>query len=133
MAQAFKRISVAAARALWDKKGEDITLLNVSRTSPLADFFLIATALSHTHLQSLEEEVGKAAKEFHLHALHRAKPKSDQWRVIDYGGLIVHLMTSEARDFYALEKLHDQAPRVAWKPNEDGAGKASRKKVRTKK
>ncbi len=46
---------------------------------------------------------------------HRARPQSDAWRVLDFGGLMVHLMTEDARALYALERLHDGAKEVAWR------------------
>ncbi len=114
MARAFRTVSITAARALSDKKGDAVLLLDVAGLSPLTDFLLIVTALSAAHLSALEQEVKKTLKEFQLQCLHRARPASDQWRVLDFGGLIVHLMVEDARGFYALEKLYDDAPRVKW-------------------
>lgn len=116
MAPGFKAVAVAAARAAWDKKAEEVLLLNVAKSSPLADYMLLATALSPSHMESLEQEIGKALKEFSLPCLRRARPASDNWRVMDFGGLLVHLMTGEARLFYSLEKLHPEAPRLKWLP-----------------
>ena len=96
------------------------------------------TALSHTHFESLEDEVLKSVKNFGLDILHRARPKSDRWRVVDYGGLLIHLMTAEAREFYSLDKLHEDAPKIKWnapakkrrkakaKPRRAGAKRSSR-------
>lgn len=114
MAPAFKRVAVAAARAADDKKAEAVLLMEVSKISPVTDFLLVATANSRPHLETLEHEIKKAAKEFHIPVLHQAKPASDAWRILDFGGLIVHLMTAEAREFYALERLYGDAPRVRW-------------------
>lgn len=114
MARAFKAVALACARAASEKKGEDIALLHAGRESPLADYILIVTALSRPHLESLEDEVDRAARELHAPCLHRARPKSDQWRVLDFGGLIVHVMTQEARAFYCLERLHPAACRLRW-------------------
>lgn len=114
MGKGFKFVAVAAARSLSEKKAENIVLLNVSRTSPITDYLLIATANSRPHLESLEFEVDKAAQEFGVHPLRRAKPKSDSWRVVDFGGLLAHLMTAETRELYALEKLFPDASRVSW-------------------
>lgn len=116
MGPGFKKAAVAAARAAWDKKAEAVLLLNVKDSSPLADYLLLATALSPAHMESLEQEIKKAMKIFRLACLHQARPQSDNWRVLDFGGLIIHLLSEEARLFYSLEKLHPQAPRVHWMP-----------------
>lgn len=114
MARTFKSLAVALARAADGKKGEDIAVLNVGKTSPVVDYLLIVTANSRPHLEALEAEMEKAAAESDTKALRRSRPASDQWRVLDYGGLLVHLMTAESRDFYGLEKLYHQSPRLKW-------------------
>src|SRR5579884_738939 len=112
MARAFKAVAIAGARAADDKKGENVTLLHVSKTSPITDYLLIITATSRPHLETIEREIEKAASDFNVACLHRARPESDQWRVLDFGGLLVHVMTAETRDFYALDKLYHDAPKV---------------------
>ena len=114
MGKGFRFVAAAVARALADNKAEDVTLLHVARTSPITDYLLLATATSRPHLEALEVELDKAAKEYHLTPLHRARPRSPTWRVVDYGGVLVHLMTQESRDLYALEKIYPDARRVAW-------------------
>lgn len=114
MARAFKALAAAAARAADDKKGEQITLLHVAKTSPIADYLLIVTANSRPHLETLEHEIEKALEARGAECLRKAKPESAAWRVLDFGGLLVHLMTAEARQFYQLEKLHHGAPVVRW-------------------
>ena len=125
MARAFKAVAVALSRSLSDKKAEQVALLHVGRTSPVADYMVIATALSRPHLDSLQVEAEKSAKDLGLSLLRRAKPESDHWRVLDFGGLLVHLMTKETRDFYALEKLYHGSPRVSWGPERDGKAAAA--------
>ncbi|HAH07469.1 MAG TPA: ribosome silencing factor [Elusimicrobia bacterium] len=97
-------LAKAAARAAADKKGEDVVLLNVARFSALTDYLVIASATSPAHLEALQYGVedaldGKAR-------LSRCEGRrSDTWRVLDYGGVMVHLMRPETREFYGLEKI----------------------------
>jgi len=126
----FKLFGVALARAASDKKAERIALLHVGRQSPVADYMLLATASSRPHLEAVEDAIEKAAKELGVPPVRRARPKSDQWRVLDYGGLIVHVMTQESRDHYALEKLFDQAKPVEWDPEPKAAAKPAKKHAR---
>jgi ribosome-associated protein len=114
MGKGFRYVAAATARALSDKKAEEVTLLHVSQVSPITDYMLLATATSRPHLEALEVELDKAAKDFGLKPLHRARPRSESWRVVDYGGVIVHLMTEEARRLYALEKIYPDARQVNW-------------------
>lgn len=119
MARAFKNFALALARAAEDKKGEDISVLSVGKSSPVADYLLIVTANSRPHLEALEDAVEKAALALKARCLRRSRPASDQWRVLDYGGLLVHLMTAQSRDFYGLEKLYHDSPKVAWRAARD--------------
>jgi ribosome-associated protein len=115
MPKAFKTVAVAAARAMNENKAADIVVLDVRKTSPLSDYMIIATALSRPHLESLEDKLAEALEKSGLKVHHRNRPQSDLWRVLDYGGLIVHLMVEEARELYALERLHDGAKELAWR------------------
>ena len=115
MPKAFKSAAVAAAAALEDKKAENIVVLDARKTSPLSDYLVIATALSRPHLEALESKVEEDLLKLGLRLHHRNRPQTDLWRVLDYGGLMVHLMSEEARALYALERLHDGAKEVAWR------------------
>lgn len=108
----FRTAALTAARAADAKKGGDILLLHPGAADPLSDYLMIATALSPAHLETLEAEILKAVKGGGVPCVHRARPRSDSWRVLDFGGLLVHLMTEQARAHYALEKLHSGARRV---------------------
>lgn len=114
MGRAFRHVAAAAARAADEKKGESILLLHVSKTSPITDYLLLVTGTSRPHLETLDHEIEKAVSHFGLKPVHRARPQSDQWRVVDFGGLVVHVMTAEARQLYQLERLHHGAPEVDW-------------------
>jgi ribosome-associated protein len=115
MPRAFKTAAVRAARVMNEHKAADILALDVRKTSPLSDYLIIATALSRPHLESLEEKLSAELGKSGLRVHRRNRPQSDAWRVLDYGGLIVHLMVEEARELYALERLHDGAKELAWR------------------
>lgn len=127
MARAFRGLSLAAAQAAADKKGEGISLLHVSRLSPLADYLLIVTALSRPHMEAIEDSIESAAAGLRARCLHRSRPRSDRWRVLDYGGLLVHIMTAQTRDFYALDKLYGEAAAVRWQAEESAPVLARRR------
>ena len=117
MAPGYRTVGIAAARACGDKKGAAISLIHTGDENPISDYLLLVTALSNVHLETLEHEVKTSLKAFGLRCLHHSRPVSDRWRVLDYGGLVVHLMTEEAREFYSLEKLYPDSPRVKWAKN----------------
>lgn len=115
MARAFKSVAVSIARAADERKAEQIQVLDVRKSSPVVDYIVIATALSRPHIEALEEKIVEALAEGGLRVHHRSRPQTDAWRVLDFGGVMVHLMSAEARELYALERLNDGAKEVSWR------------------
>lgn len=110
----FKKLAVKAARAADDKKASDIALLHVRPVSGVADYVLIVSVDSRPQLEAVEDHVKKELKDDGMLALHRDGRLSDRWRVLDYGGLLVHVMHPETRDFYRIESVFSGAKRVKW-------------------
>ena len=98
--------------ALDNKKARDIKLLRTSEITILADYFVICTAGSTTHLKTLSDEVEKILKENGEQPLRREGHRSGGWVLIDFGCVVVHLFLQEERDFYTLERLWGDAEDV---------------------
>ena len=99
-----------AVSALEDLKGIDIVILDIADKSSIADNMLVATGSSQRHVSSLGSEVRKQFKDAgHLPLGVEGDNRSD-WVLVDLGDVIVHVMTPEMRDFYALEKLWSLGP-----------------------
>ncbi len=109
-----KVLATALAQAAADKKGEDVLVLRLGRKNPVSDYIVIVSALSRPHLETLENTLEDTAESLGFAVLHKTRPRSDHWRIIDFGKILVHVMTPETREFYALEKLHHDAAHVAW-------------------
>ena len=101
--------------ALDDKRAKDVVALDLSALTASVDAFVIATAESQPQLQALEEAVRERMKE-HGHRPRGVEAPSTRWVLIDYGGIIVHLMSPEAREFYDLEGLWADAEPIAVTP-----------------
>uniref|UniRef100_A0A7V4E3J0 Ribosomal silencing factor RsfS n=1 Tax=candidate division WOR-3 bacterium TaxID=2052148 RepID=A0A7V4E3J0_UNCW3 len=96
---------------LINKKATDILLLDLRRLSPIADYFLIATATSIPHAQSLCDEIELRIKqEFGLLPHHIEGYNPAQWILIDYIDVVIHIFLKEIREFYGLERLWGDAP-----------------------
>ena len=100
-----KELVCLAARLASDKKAENVQVIDLCGLSSLCEFVLIVTATSKPHLEAVEEEISKKLKEQGVYKLNRDGSTSHLWRVSDYGGFLAHIMTAEARDFYALDKI----------------------------
>ncbi len=71
----------------------------------LADYFVIATGTSTTHVKSLADEVEFKLKESGCEPAHTEGYRSNSWILLDYLGVVVHVFTPEARTFYDLDRL----------------------------
>lgn len=105
-----KKFASAIARFLDDNKAKDIIILNVSNVSSLSDYFIIATGTSTPHVRGLTEIVRKKIKDiFKRLPLGEEKEQQNRWNLLDYGEVVVHIMHSEQRDTYKIEKFWSHA------------------------
>lgn len=129
-----KELVCLAARLADDKKAENIKVIDLCGLSSLCEFILIVTATSKPHLDAVEEEISKKLKEQGIYKLNRDGRESNLWRVSDYGSFLAHIMTQEARDFYALDKIFSFGKEVDFtKPVKKTVKKTTAKKTATKK
>lgn len=102
-----------AARIAEDKKAADIVILNVRRLTAVADYFLIVTAASAPQINAIMDTIAKDFKDNEgLYPVHREGIDSSSWSVLDYGGLVVHIMSPATRNLYALERVWSDARKV---------------------
>jgi len=105
--------AIALGELLREHKGADVTVLDVRSLSDWTDFFVIATASSNTHLDGLERHIKDYCRGRNMEILRKSRKPSlenDEWRLIDLGRIVIHLMSKQARDFYELERLWSVAP-----------------------
>ena len=100
-----KEVAYAVTKALDDKKGMDIKLLRIDEVSSLADYFLICTGTSNTHVRTLCDYAEYTLEQLGEPMLGREGHRGNSWELLDYGSLVVHVFTQEAREFYSLERL----------------------------
>ena len=107
-----KEVAYEVTKALDDKKGMDIKLLRISDVSTLADYFLICTGTSNTHVKTLCDYAEYTLEQLGEPMLGREGHRGNSWELLDYGSIVVHVFTEEAREFYALERLWADAEQV---------------------
>ena len=108
-----KEIAYEVTRALDAKKGMDIQLLKIDRVSSLADYFLICTGTSNTHVKTLCDSVeAVVTDELQEPLLHREGHRGGTWVLLDFGCLVIHVFTNETREFYDLERLWNDAKQI---------------------
>ena len=100
-------------KAADDRKAVDLAVISVKELTVLADYFVICTGTSTTHVKSIADSVEKKLKEDFETAPHHVEGyASANWILLDYGSVLVHVFLNETRQFYLLERLWSDAPRI---------------------
>ncbi|MEP6956444.1 MAG: ribosome silencing factor [Chthoniobacterales bacterium] len=110
-----EELAKTCAALASNKKAEEIVVLDLREISTFTDFFVICSASSEPQIKAVAGEI-----EGRLKQEHKVRPvavdgfPTSQWIVLDYMQVIVHIFHAEKRDFYSLEDLWSDAPRLAW-------------------
>ena len=107
-----KEVAYEVTKALDAKKGMDIQLLKIDKVSSLADYFLICTGTSNTHVKTLCDYAEDTMEQLGEPLLGREGHRGNSWELLDFGSVVVHVFTQEAREFYSLERLWADAEKV---------------------
>ena len=107
-----KEIAYEVTKALDAKKGMNIKLLKIDKVSSLADYFLICTGTSNTHVKTLCDYAELTLENQGETMLGREGHRGNSWELLDFGSIVVHVFTEEAREFYALERLWADAENI---------------------
>lgn len=107
----------AAANYADNKKAEDIVILDLRGISTVTDFMVICSVASMPQLRAVRDEVwDEFSKNHQMKPIASDTNLESLWIILHYGQVMVHVFLAERRDFYALEDLWSDAPRVKWAP-----------------
>lgn len=95
----------AAYKAIDDKMGEDIVMLDISDVTVISEYFVIATASNPNQLKAIADHVQEKLFELGIRTRQIEGAQSARWILLDFGHIIVHLFREEEREYYRLEKL----------------------------
>jgi len=113
------KLSSVVARILDDKLGKNISILNISNVSVLADYFVICSADTSTQVRGLTSYVKEKIKDlFERLPNGQENDLKNRWNLLDYGDVVVHILHKEERETYAIEKFWNHAfkvPEEKWK------------------
>ena len=110
-----KEIAYEATKALDSKKGLDIQVLRVDRVTSLADYFIICTGTSNTHVRTLCDCAEYTLEQLGETMLGREGHRGNSWELLDFGAVVIHVFTPEAWEFYSLERLWADAEKIELK------------------
>lgn len=100
-----KLIVSAAYQALDEKKAEDIKIIDISKLSVVADYFVIANGSNTPHVEALVDNVTEELLKQNIHASRVEGVRSSGWVLMDYNDVIIHVFSKEDRLFYNLERI----------------------------
>lgn len=110
---AAKEKALRVQLALADKRAVDPVVLDMREITLITDYFIICHGTSNVHIRALGDAVAEALKEDGVRP-HGVEGRDEgRWVLLDYGDVIVHIFGEEEREFYSLERLWSDAPRVA--------------------
>jgi len=109
-------LATLAARIADDEHGVDIVVLEVGDVLAIAEYFVVASASNRRLVRTIVERVEQRAKEELERAPRRTEGASEQqWVLVDYGDVVVHVFLAEIREFYDIERLYRDVPRIEWR------------------
>ena len=101
-----------AARAALDKRATDLVVLDVRGVSSVADYFLVCSGTSATHVETIADAIRAELKREGIRPLHAEVVAESGWVLLDYGDVLMHVFLEDTRAYYALERLWGDAPAV---------------------
>ena len=99
-----KELTKLAVAALEDRKAEDVTVIDISEISPIADYFIIANGTNQNQLQALRDAADEALYKAGVTVQQIEGNQSSTGILMDYGDIIIHIFSKEDRLFYDLER-----------------------------
>ena len=110
------RISTIAARAADEKQASDVIVLDVGEILAITDLFVVASANNRRQVRTISDAITDAVrKETGRSPLSSEGVAEQQWILIDYGSVVVHIFDDETRRFYEIERLYRDVPLVNWR------------------
>jgi ribosome-associated protein len=109
-------LAESCARALDDKKAENIVILDLRQISQVADYFVIASGGNPRQLNAMSKAIQEVMSAAGVRPIGIEGAERDRWVLLDYGDIVLHFFDPEWRKLYDLELLWGDAPRLEWKP-----------------
>ena len=107
-------MAIEAAHLADSKKATDIRVVEVTEQFGIADYFVMVTANSRPQSKAIYNEIHMSLKERGMQHRPVEGAELGWWVLLDYGAVVVHIMQSEAREYYELDRLYSDSPEVDW-------------------
>ena len=115
-----KELALDIANWAYDHKASKIEILEIEQVSLIADYFVIMHANNRSLTMALADYIGDEVEaKYQLPPTHKEGQQSGEWLLLDFGTVIVHIFLEEIRQFYDIERLWIDAPRLAFVPSQN--------------
>ena len=101
-----------AGKAVFEKKGLDLVIFDLRGISDMADYFLICSGTNDRQVRAIADSIEKALLAIGIKMDHKEGYEESTWILLDYGDLVAHIFKEDKRQYYDLERLWGDAPRV---------------------
>jgi len=117
-----RELASRAARAAASKQADSVVVLDVRDLITITDYFVIGSGNSERQVKTIAEEVERALKAEGARPVRREGESGARWVLLDFIDFVVHVFEEQEREFYRLENLWVDAPRVEWETGVAEAG-----------
>jgi len=100
-----RALAKIVCEALEDKKAFDVKAIDISEISPIADYFIVASASNQNQLLALQDAADEAMYKNGIHAKNIEGNRASTWILLDYEDIVIHLFSQQDRAFYDLERI----------------------------
>ena len=119
-ADASRDLAICAANAASDLKASDVIILDVGEVLSIAGYFVVAGASNPRQVRAVVDLVeAKVKADLGRSPVRTEGVREQQWTLIDYGDVVVHVFLESVREFYEIERLYMESPRVEWEQTGD--------------
>ena len=112
MSEESRKMAKLAVEALDEKKAEDIKVIDISKVSVIADYFVIASGSNANQIQAMVDNVEEELLKIGIHSSRIEGVYNSSWVLMDYSDIVVHIFSEEDRHFYDLDRMWADARRV---------------------
>ena len=108
----YENIAKLAVEVASERLGSDIILLDTSEVSSFSDYFVIISAETDRHIDSIATDITRAIRDEKIHISHKEGSGSGGWMLLEFSGLVVHIFKKNIREYYDLEGLWNRAKEI---------------------
>jgi ribosome-associated protein len=113
--ESARDLAITIARIADAKHATDVMVLQVGEVLGVTEYFVLMSASNRRLVRTLVDEIEVQTRELvGRSALRNEGVREQQWVLVDYGDVVVHVFLAEVREFYEIERLYTDVPKVAW-------------------